>query len=174
MIILVDIDEKIKKRSERMINIFNAAAKSSISLGNLPAAPAFTRYLNGRVLYAKRGEIEIEFELKPEWANPTGLLHGGMQSAMLDDVIGMTTATLGYEGFLITIDFHIDYLGKVKVAQESIRVKAKMVREGRNIVHFSARIKDKEGNLIATANSNNLITQFKPKYVRAIDNVFKD
>ncbi|MFX1339388.1 MAG: PaaI family thioesterase [Promethearchaeota archaeon] len=171
---MTDIDEKIKKRSERMINIFNAAAKSSISLENLPAAPAFTRYLNGRIISVKRGEIEIEFKLKPEWANPTGLLHGGMQSAMLDDVIGMTTATLGYAGFLITIDFHVDYLGKVKVGGDSVRVKAKMVREGRNIVHFSARIKDKNGKLIATANSNNLITKYKPDYVKAVETVFKD
>jgi len=44
-----------------------------------------------------------------------------------------------------------------------------MVREGRNIVHFSAQIKDKEGNLIATANSNNLITTYKPDFVKAID-----
>jgi uncharacterized protein (TIGR00369 family) len=152
-----------------MINIFNTAIKSSLTMENLPAAPAFTRYLNGRIVGVKRGEIEIEFKLKSEWANPTGLLHGGMQSAMLDDVIGMTTATLGYEGFLITIDFHVDYLGKVKVAGESVRVKAKMVREGRNIVHFVARIKDKEGNLIATANSNNLITHYKPDFVKAID-----
>ncbi len=169
MIILADIDDKIKKRSDRMINIFNAAAQRSVSLENLPDAPAFTRYLNGRVIYAKRGEIEIEFELKPEWANPTGLLHGGMQSAMLDDVIGMTTATLGYAGFLITIDFHVDYLGKVKVEGETVRVKAKMVREGRNIVHFVAKIKDMKGKLIASANSNNLITEFKPDFVKAID-----
>lgn len=173
-ITLTDNDDKIRKRSGRMINIFNAAAKSSVPLENLPAAPPFTRYLNGRIIHAKRGEIEVEFKLKPEWANPTDLLHGGMQSAMLDDVIGMTTATLGYEGFLITIDFHVDYLGKVEVAGESVRVKAQMVREGRNIVHFFAQIKDKDGNLIATANSNNLITHYKPEYVRAVDTVFKD
>jgi acyl-coenzyme A thioesterase PaaI-like protein len=94
-----------------------------------------------------------------------------MQSAMLDDVIGMTTATLGYEGFLITIDFHVDYLGKIKVAGESVKVKAKMVREGRNIVHFAAKIKDLNGNLIATANSNNLITHYKPDFVKAIDKI---
>ena len=79
-----------------------------------------------------------------------------------------------YEGFLITIDFHVDYLGKVKVAGETVRVKAQMVREGRNIVHFIAQIKDKEGKLIATANSNNLITHYKPDYVKAVENVFKD
>jgi len=152
-----------------MINIFNAAIKSSLTLENLPAAPPFSRYLNGQIIHAKRGEVEVEFKLKPEWANPTGLLHGGMQSAMLDDVIGMTTSTLGYEGFLITIDFHVDYLGKVKVAGESVRVKAKLVREGRTIVHFVAKIKDNKGNLIATANSNNLITTYKPDFVKAID-----
>ena len=33
-------------------------------------------------------------------ANPTGLLHGGMQCALMDDTIGMMTATLGFKRFV--------------------------------------------------------------------------
>jgi uncharacterized protein (TIGR00369 family) len=102
----------------------------------------------------------MEFDVRPEMANPTGLLHGGMQCGMMDDVMGITCATLGYEGFLITIDFHVDYLGKVKVG-ETVRVAASIQREGRNIVNAHADIFDVDGNLIATANSNLLKTTHK-------------
>ena len=101
-------------------------------------------------------------------ANPTGLLHGGMQCGLMDDTIGMTTATLGYEGFPISIDFHVDYLGKAKVG-ESVRVIGKIVREGRNILHAIAEIYDKKGKLISTGNSNLLKTTYVPDYVKNTD-----
>ena len=101
----------------------------------------------------------LEFEVKPEMANPTGLLHGGMQCALMDDTIGMVTAKLGYEGFPISIDFHVDYLGKAKVG-EKVRVMGKIIRERRNIIHAIAEIYDLEGNLISIGNSNLLKTHF--------------
>lgn len=125
--------------------------------------PPFTKWLNGRVVDVKRGKIELEFDVREEMANPTGILHGGMQSAMLDDLIGITCATLGYEGFLISIDMHVDYLGRVKIG-ETITGRGFIIREGRNIVHAVAELKDKDGKLIASGNSNLLITHYKPDY----------
>ena len=163
-----ELDKSVKKRSERILKLFNAVKGRNV--GEFPGPiPPFSKWLNGSIISAKRGEVELEFEVRPEWANPTGLLHGGMQCGLMDDTIGMMTATLGYEGFLITIDFHIDYLGKVKVG-EKIRVKAKMIREGRNIINAAAEIYDNDGKIIANGNSNLLKTQFKPDYVKAIDN----
>jgi len=160
-------DKKIQKRSERIIRLFKAFKGKPISEAPGPI-PAFSKWLGGKIMEVSRGEIVVEYDLRPEMANPTGLLHGGMQSGLIDDTIGMCTATLGYEGFLITIDANYNFLGKVKVDQ-SVRVKANMVREGRNIVHFFAQIKDLEDKLIATGNANLLRTQYKPDYVKAID-----
>lgn len=162
------LDKQIKKRSERIIKLFNAFKNQPISKAPGPI-PAFSKWLDGRIISVKRGEIEVQYDLRPEMANPTGLLHGGMQAAVIDDTIGMCTATLGYEGFLITIDAQINFLGKVNV-DESVRVKAMMVREGRNVVHFFSQISDLKGNLIATGNANLLRTQYTPDYVKAIDN----
>ncbi len=153
-------EEKIKKRSEQMIKLLNAA--KGMGMKDFPAPP-FTKWLNGKVISAKRGEVEFEYDIRPEMANPTGLLHGGMQSAILDETIGIMSSTLGYEGFLISIDLHIDYLGKVKVG-EKIRAMSKIIREGRNIVHAISEIYDLEGNLIATGNSNLLKTHYKTDY----------
>ncbi|HMF34615.1 MAG TPA: PaaI family thioesterase [Candidatus Lokiarchaeia archaeon] len=152
-----DESEKIAARSERMLALFNSIIGQPIQ--DFPVPP-FSKWLNGRVLSAQRGAVEMEFDVRPEMANPTGLLHGGMQCAAMDDVIGITCATLGYEGFLISIDFHVDYLGKVKVG-ETVRVSAAIQREGRNIVNAHADIFDKDGQLIATANSNLIKTSHK-------------
>ncbi len=157
--------EEITKRSEQMVELFKQLKGKSFQ--EFPAPP-LTKWLNGTVIDVKRGEIELEFTVRPEMANPTGLLHGGMQCALMDDTIGITSATLGYEGFLISIDFHVDYLGKVKVG-EKIRVKGKIVREGRKIVHAMAEIQDMEGKLIATGSSNLSKTSFKPDYVKDLE-----
>jgi acyl-coenzyme A thioesterase PaaI-like protein len=92
---------------------------------------------------------------------------------MMDDSIGMMTATLGYEGFPISIDFHVDYLGKVKVG-EKVRIIAKVVREGKNILHATAEIYNMKGELISTGNSNLFKTTYKPDYVKAVDETIDD
>ena len=161
------IDKEMQKRTDRILKIFNSV--KGFPLGKAPGPiPPFTKWLNGKMISAKRGEIELQYDLRPEMANPTGLLHGGLQAAMIDDCIGMCTATLGYEGFLITIDMQINYLGKIKI-EESVLVKASIIREGKNIVHFFGQISDRNGNLIATGNANLLKTKYTPEYVKAVD-----
>lgn len=158
-------NEEIKKRSERILKLFNEFLNKELK--DLPVPP-FTKWLNGKVIKAAYGKLELEFKIRPEMANPTGLLHGGMQCALMDDVIGMTTATLGYEGFPISIDFHVDFLGKVKVG-ETIRVIGKVIREGKNILHMIAEIYDLNDKLISTGNSNLFRTRFIPDYVKKAD-----
>jgi acyl-coenzyme A thioesterase 13 len=161
------IEKKREKRSQRILTLFNAFIGQELK--NLPVPP-FTKWINGKIVNAKYGQVEVEVEVRPEMANPTGLLHGGMQSAFMDDVLGITSATLGYEGFPISIDFHIDFLGKVKVG-ESVRVIAKVVREGKNIIHMNIKILDMNGKLISTGNSNLLKTSFIPDYVKITDDI---
>ncbi|MGV9200398.1 MAG: PaaI family thioesterase [Promethearchaeia archaeon] len=160
--------KQIQKRSRRILKLFNSIKGKRMGEFNLKMIPGFTKWLNGKMIKAERGYIELEYIVRPEMANPTDLLHGGMQCGMMDDTIGMMTATLGYEGFLITIDFHVDYLGKVSVG-ENVKVIAKMVREGRNIVHAISEIYNMDDDLIATGNSNLIKTTFTPDYVREVD-----
>ena len=163
------LDKKIQKRSQRMVKLFNSYIGKEMK--EFPAPP-FTKWLNYKIMSAKRGEMELEFLVRPEMANPTGLLHGGMQCGLMDDCIGITSTTLGYEGFPISIDFHVDFLGKVKVG-EYVRVIGKVIREGRNIIHMTAEIFDKNGKLIAAGNSNLLKTNYIPDYVKVADEMLK-
>jgi acyl-coenzyme A thioesterase 13 len=162
---MVELDKKILKRSDRMLKLFDSFKNRELK--DLPVPP-FTKWLNGKIIQTERGLLELEFEIRPEMANPTNLLHGGMQCALMDDTIGMMTATLGYEGFPISIDFHVDYLGKVKVG-EKVRVVGKLIREGKNILNAIAEIYDLNGTLISNGNSNLLKTHFIPDYVKISD-----
>jgi len=157
-----DEKERIGKRSEQMIGFLKTMKARGEQL--FPGSP-FSSWLNGNIIDVKRGELELELVVRPEMANPTGLLHGGMQCAMMDDTIGIAGATLGYEGFLISVDFHVDYLGRVKVG-ERVRVKGQIVREGRRILHAMTEIHDMEGKLVATGSSNLTRTSFKPDYAK--------
>ncbi len=151
------MDEEIEERSRKIIEMFNSA--NGMNMENLPAPP-FSKWLNPTIISAERGSIEVNFKIRPEMANPTNLFHGGMQAALMDDLIGATTATLGYEGFAITIDLHVDFIGKAKVG-EIVKAKTQITREGKRIIHAIAEITNQKGDVIATASSNLLRTTFK-------------
>ena len=129
----------------------------------LEDAPPFTQWLDGRIVSCDVGEMEVAFEVRPEMSNPTGLLHGGIQAAIMDDVIGMTAATLGEEGFMLTIDLHVNFLGRVKVGQK-VKARAKFVRMGRRIAHAVCEIIDEDGNIVSRGDSNLMKTAFVPEY----------
>ena len=155
-------EEKNRVRSKKMIKMFEAMIDSEMK--KFPVPP-FSSWLNGKILSVNRREMEIEYDVRKEMTNPTGLLPGGMQAAILDETIGIMTTTLGYKGFLLSIDLHIDYLSKAKLGSR-IKAIAKVVREGRNVVHVISEIYDMEDNLIATGNSNLLKTHYKPDYTK--------
>jgi len=131
----------------------------------LEGAPPFTSWLDGRIVSCDVGELEVAFEVRPEMANPTGLLHGGIQAAIIDDVIGMASATLGEEGFMLTIDLHVNFLGKVKIGQ-TVKARARFVRLGRRIAHAVCEILDEEGNVVSRGDSNLMKTGYIPDYRR--------
>jgi len=133
----------------------------------LEGAPPFTAWLDGRILSVGVGEIEMQFVVRPEMANPTGLLHGGVQAAIIDDVFGMTAATLGEEGFRISVNLHINFIGKVKVG-DTVTARAKVLRNGRRITYAVCELKDSAGNLVARGDTNQLKTTFVPDYQKQI------
>ena len=152
------------EETNAIVQVFRA------SIGKkLEGAPPFTEWLDGRIVSCDVGEIEMTFKVRPEMANPTGLLHGGMQSAIIDDLIGMTSATLGEEGFMLSIDLHANFLGKVPVGQ-TVKARARILRSGKRIAHAVCEIVDEEGNIIARGDSNLVKTSFVPDYRKGTQN----
>ncbi len=134
----------------------------------LENAPPLTNWLDGRILSCNPGEIEMNFTVRPEMANPTGLLHGGIQAAIIDDLIGMTAATLGEEGFMLTIDLHVNFIGRVEVGK-TVTARARFIRSGKRIAHAICEIVDEQGNLVARGDSNLVKTAHVPDFRKKSD-----
>lgn len=59
----------------------------------------------------------IDYLIREEMTNPAGRLHGGIQCAMLDDVIGLAAYTLGRDGFHLSVNLATDYLGRADAGE---------------------------------------------------------
>jgi len=100
-----------------------------------------------------KGTIEVEFQGKPEFTNPTGHIQGGLLSAMLDDTLGpalfaMTKGRL----FGSTIDLHVHFLRPVPIG--TITTKAQVTKLGRNVAFMEGKLFDKNGKLCASARAS--------------------
>ncbi|MEW6439903.1 MAG: PaaI family thioesterase [bacterium] len=131
----------------------------------LEGAPPMTTWLDGRIVSCEPGRMEVRFVTRPEMANPIGLLHGGMQAAIMDDVIGMTAATLGQEGVMLSIDLHVNYIGKLSVGQ-AVTARARFVRTGKRIAHAVCELVDEQGRVVSRGDSNLIKTALEPDYMK--------
>jgi len=118
-----------------------------------PAAPPFTRWLDGIIREITRDSARVEYTARSEMTNPAGTLHGGVQCGMLDEGIGMLANAQGKKHFTASVNLSVDFLDKVS-GGETISAFAKMVRSGSNILNVQGEIRAQDGRLIARAQSN--------------------
>lgn len=118
----------------------------------------FGRWLNGKLINAHTGTLTVEFLVREEMTNPAGIMHGGAIAGLIDEVIGMTTFTLGKQGFYVAINLNIDFLRPGKLG-EKLKVIAEVIRDGRTMAHAECKVFNEEGKLIAKAASNLALTK---------------
>jgi uncharacterized protein (TIGR00369 family) len=101
----------------------------------------------------ERGWVRIQFEAKPEFANPAGYVQGGFLAAMLDDSLG-PAALLKSDGkfFTSTIDLHVSYLAPARPG--TLYAEAQVIQLGKTIGHIEGSLFDAAGTLIARASTN--------------------
>ncbi len=83
-----------------------------------------TAWLNPKMLFVDERTMECEFLVRPEMADPLGILHGSIRSALLCDVLGILPNHPGDRASAITTGMNIDFIGKVYVG-EKVMVVAK-------------------------------------------------
>lgn len=108
-------------------------------------------------------EIKVAYTVRPDMCNPGRILHGGIASLMLDDVIGMGNFVAGSEFLMTSINLSVDFLSAAQVG-EQLEVSAKLVRSGANLNHWEAIIRKDSGKIVAKASSNLIKT-----HVRIVD-----
>ncbi|PZX58359.1 uncharacterized protein (TIGR00369 family) [Algoriphagus ratkowskyi] len=117
-------------------------------------------WLGGTLLEIEKDFIKVSYIVSPAMCNPARILHGGVASLMIDDVIGMGNFVAGSEYLMTSINLNVDFLSAAQVG-EKLEVSAKLVRSGSNLNHWDAVITKDSGKIVAKASSNMIKTHVK-------------
>lgn len=121
----------------------------------------FMRWLSPIIISAESGALTFEYQIRGEWLNPAGGLHGGMTAAIIDDVIGATMFSLNEPYFYTTINNAIDYFSSAN-ADQTIIAMTRIIKKGKQFVNAECEIWNSEkSRLIAKGNSNLFKTEIK-------------
>ena len=117
-------------------------------------------WLAGTLLEIDVHHIKVAYTVRPEMCNPGKILHGGIASLMLDDVIGMGNFVAGSEFLMTSINLNVDFLSAAQIG-DKLEVTAKLIRSGSNLNHWEAVIRKESGKVVAKATSNLIKTHVK-------------
>ena len=113
----------------------------------------YGRWLAGQLVDVGEGYVEVDFTVRPEMTNPSGMLHGGVMTGMIDDVMGINFYILGVEYFYPTINLNIDFFSAAKPG-DVVHVRTEVVKQGRTIINLKGIAKNDAGRTLAQASSN--------------------
>ena len=100
----------------------------------------------------ERGTIKIEFQAKPDFINPIGVIQGGFLTAMLDEALGgAVAAMLGDNQFAPTVELKVNFIRSAHVGP--LVAEGRVVHRGLSLVFLQAELHTLEGQLIATASA---------------------
>jgi acyl-coenzyme A thioesterase 13 len=128
------------------------------TLNKTPSAAG--NWLAGVLLDIDHHYIKVSYTVRPDMCNPGKILHGGIASLMLDDVIGMGNFVAGSEHLMTSINLNVDFLSSAQIG-ETLEVMAKLIRSGSNLNHWEAVITKESGKIVAKASSNLIKTHVK-------------
>jgi len=100
-----------------------------------------------------KNEMVVSYQAHRDFANPVGMVQGGMLSAMLDDVMS-PAATLGLgPGELVqTLEMKTSFLAPAKIGT-TLTARGWVRRRGRDILFLEAQIETEDGKLVAVASA---------------------
>jgi acyl-coenzyme A thioesterase 13 len=132
--------------------------KSNIGKSSSEISPSpFGRWLNGTLTEVEEGSLTMEFVVRTDMCNPGGIMHGGVAIGMMDDIIGLTSFSMGNQVFYSTVNLNTDFLYSAK-PDEKIIAKSKIVRMGKKIAHAEGEIRNEAGQIIAKCTTNLVAT----------------
>lgn len=138
------------KPNETVLQFLNQNLDRKIVDGN---PNPVSSWLDGTLKQAKLGSITAEFDVRADQCNHAGVLHGGIISTMLDEIMGMTLITVQIDHLYVTINLHVDFLFGAK-AGEKVTVTSEVYRVGKKIANLEAKMYNQEGKIVAKGTSN--------------------
>jgi uncharacterized protein (TIGR00369 family) len=135
-----------------MSNDLIAALQPLINKEYTDSPSPLGRWLRGVLRAAEPGSITMAYIVREEMCNPVGLLHGGIISAIIDDIIGMTVfVTTG--AFYTSINLSTDFLSSARQG-DVVLCTSRLLRQGTNIINAEATLTRADGKLMAHATTN--------------------
>lgn len=148
------------KPNETILSFLNANLNKKIADGN---PNPITTWLDGTLIKASAGSITAEFIVRADQCNHANILHGGIITTILDEIMGMTLITVEIEHLYVTINLHVDFLFGAK-AGEKVTAVSEVFRVGKKIANIEAKLYNEEGKLLAKSTSNLAATSIPVNY----------
>jgi len=117
-------------------------------------------FLALRLTEIERGRVRFEMVVRAEMTNPFGGIHGGMMALAIDESIGWAVRSLESPRRYTSLNLNLDFLYAIGEGQ-ILCLEAKILREGRRILHAEAQAEDQQGRLLATATSQLIVTNWE-------------
>jgi uncharacterized protein (TIGR00369 family) len=107
-----------------------------------------------KLRFRQTGDASVEtfYTAPDDFRGAPGVVHGGIQAALLDEVMGMAAHVgLGHDdGRIVTAEFNLRYRRPTPIAEE-LTVRGEMVRRDGSHLFMEAQILDAEGQLLTEA-----------------------
>lgn len=116
----------------------------------------FMRWLKPIVLAADTGKLTFSYVVRDEMLNPSGVLHGGVTAAIMDDIIGATMFTLNEQHYYTTINNVIDYFAIAR-KDETIIATTNIIRKGKQMANVQCEIWNGEQTKLLARGTSNLL-----------------
>ena len=99
------------------------------------------------------GRCRMRLDVDAAWANPNGVLHGGVVYTLIDYSMGGAVQPHLPEGdWCTSIEVKVSYLAAVR--EGALTVDTTVVKEGRNIAFLESKVTGEDGRLVATGSGS--------------------
>jgi len=121
---------------------------------NTPDIGAFGQMLGFRVVEWRDGYVRMEMDIRPEHLNRSGVLHGGIISALLDTACGYAGTWCTKKGnvrWAVTVNLTTNFTGQANAG--TITTFGRKRGGGRKIFFASAEVQDANGQVLGFGDS---------------------
>ena len=113
--------------------------------------PAFIPWLGIKVVELKEGYCKGELEVRPEFANPLGMVHGGCIFSFADTIGGLAATSKNPQVKVVTLNSSINYL-KPAVDTAKLVADTREIKYGSKVAVYEVNVRNAEGELLANVN----------------------
>lgn len=98
-----------------------------------------------------RGYAEASYKYSVEHSRIGGILHGGIVTALLDQVMGTSALTVNPGNNQVTLELKINFLKPMSQENSPFKIIGKVIRVGRKTMVCEGKIMDKDSEICAVA-----------------------